>query len=505
MLARVYSGATVGLDGVLITVEIDIPSHGFPGFTIVGLPDKSVDEAKERVRSAIVNSGFKMPETRITVNLAPADIKKVGSGFDLPIALGILVASKIVNPEILKSSLFIGELSLEGELRKIPGAIALTLLAKEKGLENIFLPQENSVEASLIERVKVYSIKNLKELVLFLNKEIEIFPAKVQKPENLKKTDYQILFEHIKGQITAKRACEIAAAGFHNLMFKGPPGTGKTLLSKAFASILPPMEKEEILEVTKIYSVAGLLKDEFIINIRPFRVIHHTISRIGLVGGGSNPTPGEISLAHRGVLFLDEIAEFPRGVLEALRQPMEDGKITVSRAQGTLTFPSRFLLIAAMNPCPCGYLGHPKKSCRCNPGAILKYKKRISGPLIDRIDLYVDVPPVDDLDLISDLPTETSEIIRNRVIKAREKQKLRFKDLDIFTNSEMTSAQIKIYCKLTDDASILLKQAISKLSLSARSYFKTIKIAQTIADLKDEKTISSSSIAEALQFRSNFE
>lgn len=505
MLARVFSGTTVGLDGVLITVEVDIPSRGFPGFTIVGLPDKSVDEAKERVRSAIINSGFSMPETRITVNLAPADIKKIGSGFDLPIALGILVGSKIVNPEILKSSLFIGELSLEGELRKVPGAISLSLLTKEKGLENIFLPYENSVEASLIEGIKVYSIKNLKQLILFLNNEIQLFPEKTKQLENFKKDSYQVLFEHIKGQVVAKRACEIAAAGFHNLIFKGPPGTGKTLLSRAFPSILPPMEKEEILEVTKIYSVAGLLKEEFFINSRPFRAVHQTISRIGLVGGGSNPSPGEISLAHRGVLFLDEIAEFPRGILEALRQPIEDGEITVSRAQGRLTFPSKFLLIAALNPCPCGYLGHPKKPCRCSPGAILKYKKRISGPLLDRIDLYVDVPPVDDLDLVNNLPTETSETIRNRVIKARERQKFRFKGLNIYTNSEMTSAQIREFCKLTNEASTLLKQAITRLSLSARSYFKTIKIAQTIADLKGEETISSSSIAESLQFRSNFE
>jgi len=505
MLAKIFSGTTVGLDGVLIEVEVDIAERGFPGFTIVGLPDKSVDEAKERVRAAIINSSFSMPDTRLTVNLAPADIPKVGSAFDLPIAVGILAASGMIKKEKLKDCLFLGELSLKGDLRKVPGVLPIVLMAKKKRINEIFIPLENVKEASLVEGVNVYGVVNLKDLVLHLNDDIKINPYPYQSMNQILKTDYEYLFEDIKGQATAKRGCEIAAAGFHNILFKGPPGTGKTLLSKAFPSIMPPLEKEEMMEVTKIYSIAGLLNDSYFISQRPFRSPHHTISRIGLVGGGSTPTPGEISLAHRGVLFLDEFPEFPRSVLESLRQPLEDGKVTISRIQGSLTFPSRFLLIAAANPCPCGYLGHPKKPCRCLPGAIIKYKKRLSGPLLDRIDLHIDVPPVEEDELTNEVNLETSEMIRQRVIKARERQKQRFKGLKIYTNSEMSSSEIKKFCQLTKEAVSLLKQAISRLSLSARSYFKTIKIAQTIADLAGKEKIDSVEIAEALQFRSSDE
>jgi len=505
MLAKIFSGTTVGLDGVLIEVEVDIAERGFPGFTIVGLPDKSVDEAKERVRAAIINSSFSMPDTRLTVNLAPADIPKVGSAFDLPIAVGILAASGMIKKEKLKDCLFLGELSLKGDLRKVPGVLPIVLMAKKKRINEIFIPLENVKEASLVEGVNVYGVVNLKDLVLHLNDDIKINPYPYQSMNQILKTDYEYLFEDIKGQATAKRGCEIAAAGFHNILFKGPPGTGKTLLSKAFPSIMPPLEKEEMMEVTKIYSIAGLLTDSYFISQRPFRSPHHTISRIGLVGGGSTPTPGEISLAHRGVLFLDEFPEFPRSVLESLRQPLEDGKVTISRIQGSLTFPSRFLLIAAANPCPCGYLGHPKKPCRCLPGAIIKYKKRLSGPLLDRIDLHIDVPPVEEDELTTEANLETSEMIRQRVIKARERQKQRFKGLKIYTNSEMSSSEVKKFCQLTKEAVSLLKQAISRLSLSARSYFKTIKIAQTIADLAGKEKIDSVEIAEALQFRSSDE
>ncbi|KKQ24477.1 MAG: Mg chelatase, subunit ChlI [Candidatus Roizmanbacteria bacterium GW2011_GWC2_37_13] len=503
MLAKVLSGTTIGLDGVLITVEVDVAERGFPGFTIVGLPDKSVDEAKERVRAAIVNTSFEMPDTRLTINLAPADIHKIGSAFDLPIAIGILAAAGMVKKDQLKKSLFVGELSLEGEVRKVPGVLSISLLARSKKINQIFVPWANVTEAALVDGIEIFPVNALAELILHLNAEILLTQYPHQEQKNHVSYEDNYLFENIKGQATAKRACEIAAAGFHNIIFKGPPGTGKTLLSRAFPSILPDLDKEEILEITKIYSVTGLIKDSQYISQRPFRSPHHTISRIGLVGGGSHPAPGEVSLAHRGVLFLDEFSEFPRTVLEALRQPLEDGIITISRAQGSLTFPCRFLLLAASNPCPCGYLGHPKKSCRCLPGAILKYKKRLSGPLLDRIDLHVDVPPVLEGDLMTDTLSESSEIIRGRVLRARNKQKQRFKNSKIYTNAEMGTSEIKKFCRLSSQALNLLKQAISRLSLSARSYFKTIKIAQTITDLDGKEIIESEAVAEALQFRSH--
>lgn len=506
MLAKIYSGTVIGLDGILIEVEVDVASKGFPGFTIVGLPDKAVGEAKERVRAAINNASFKIPDTRITVNLAPADIPKVGSAFDLPIAVGILLASGMVKKEILLDSLFIGELSLRGDVRKVPGAISIALLAKSKRIKKIFVSKENLNEVVLIDGIEVYPIDNLISLTLHLNEVKLISPIPFKNFTNLiKEEKYDYLFEDIKGQETAKRTLEIAAAGFHNILLKGPPGTGKTLLSRAFPSILPPMEKEEILEVTKIYSVAGLLQNQNFITNRPFRSPHHTTSRIGLVGGGSNPSPGEISLAHRGILFLDEIPEFSRTILESLRQPLEDGFITISRASGTLVFPSRFLLLAASNPCPCGYLGHEKKPCHCLPGTILKYRKRLSGPLLDRIDLHISVPSVSEEKLTSNILSESSQKIRDRVVKAREIQKKRFKGLRIFTNGEMSSADIKKFCRLSPEAIDLLKQAIVKLSLSARSYFKTIKISQTITDLNEKIIIDVSCIAEALQFRSHDE
>jgi magnesium chelatase family protein len=506
MLAKVLSGATIGLDGVLIEVEVDVASQGFPAFNMVGLPGKAVDEAKERVRAAVVNASFEMPDTRITVNLAPADIPKTGSALDLPIAVGILTAAGMIKKESISNSLFLGELSLKGDLRKVPGVVSIALLAKAKKINQLFVPRENIREAALVDGIEVYPVDSLVDLILHLNGEKNIFPYPHQDFLSLIKEEKQdYLFEDVKGQETVKRALEIAAAGFHNLILKGPPGTGKTLLSRAFPSILPSMEKEEILEVTKIYSVAGLLQRSFFIASRPFRSPHHTTSRIGLVGGGSHPGPGEISLAHRGVLFLDELPEFPRSTLEALRQPLEDGFITISRAAGSLTFPSRFLLLAAFNPCPCGYLGHPKKSCRCLPGSILKYKKRLSGPLLDRIDLHVDVAPVEEEKLTTDFLAESSEKVRIRVGAAREVQKKRFQGRKIYTNGEMSSAEVKKFCRLTNESINLLKQAISRLSLSARSYFKTIKISQTIADLNGKEIIDASYVAEALQFRSHDE
>ena len=376
MLAKIYSGTTIGLDGFIIEVEVDVAEKGFPTFTIVGLPGKAVDEAKERVRTAIINASFEMPDSRITVNLAPADIPKAGSSFDLPIAIGILAAAGLIKKENLQDSLFIGELSLEGKIRPVSGVLSIVQGAKQNKLTKVFVPEKNVVEASMVEGITVYAVGNLIDLILHLNGQITLNPQPVFNFESFKKEErIEFDFADIKGQATAKRAFEIAAAGFHNLHLKGPPGVGKTMLSRAFPSILPPLEKEEILEVSKIYSVSGLLHSSSFITHRPFRAPHHTTSRIGLVGGGSQPMPGEISLAHRGVLFLDELPEFPWSTLEALRQPLEDGFITISRAAGSLIFPCRFILLAASNPCPCGFLGHPKKSCRCSPGAILKYKK----------------------------------------------------------------------------------------------------------------------------------
>lgn len=506
MLARINSGTTVGLDGILIEVEVDVANKGFPTFNLVGLPNKAVEEAKDRVRTAIVNTSFEMPDSRITVNLAPAGIPKQGSAFDLPIAIGILTASDLINTELIPSSLFVGELSLEGDVREIPGIISIALMARQYKIKSLFVPRANATEASCVEGITVYPARTMGEVVLHLNGESPITP---QPPINLALQSnhpvYEIDFSDIKGQKQAKRALEVAAAGFHNLHLKGVPGAGKTMLSRAFPSILPAMDPEEIIDVTKIYSITGQMHKKGFIIERPFRTPHHTTSRIGLIGGGSNPIPGEISLAHRGVLFLDEFPEFPRSVLESLRQPLEDGMVTISRAVGSIHFPSRFLLLAASNPCPCGYLGHPKKHCTCFPGLIIRYKKRLSGPLLDRIDLHIDVPPVNQEDLLVQAHAETSEAVRKRVECARGLQRNRLRHTRIKTNGEMSPKDIHAYCTIEDPAQDLLKQAISRFSLSARSYFKIIKVAQTIADLEANKNICLHHIAEALQYRAKQE
>ncbi len=502
MLTKINSGTVIGLNGILIDVEVDVAGRGFPTFTIVGLPNKAIDEAKDRVRTAIVNASYEMPDSRITVNLAPADIPKVGSAFDLPIAAGILAASGYLNADNLKDCLFVGELSLEGKVRAIPGILSIALMAREKKIRNIFVPVENAREAAIIDSLNVFAVATISDLIDHINnkKLIQTHPSTdISHIESI--PDSLSDFSEIRGQQQAKRALEIAASGFHNVHLKGAPGAGKTMLSRSFPSILPVLEKEEILEVSKIYSIAGLLLDRPYVANRPFRAPHHTTSRIGLIGGGSHPSPGEISLAHRGVLFLDEFPEFPRIVLEALRQPLEDGIVTISRAAGSLTFPARFLLLAASNPCPCGYLGHPKKECHCPPGSILKYRKRLSGPLLDRIDMHIHVPPVDEERLIRTEKAEESRAIQSRVTAARERQKSRFAGSRMFANSEMGPAEIKKYCRITDESTNLLKQAISRLSLSARSYFKIIKLSQTIADLAGDDTIQMSCVAEALQYR----
>lgn len=502
MLAKILTGTTLGLDGVLIEVEVDVAGRGFPSFTIVGLPNKAIDEAKDRVRTAIVNASYEMPDSRLTINLAPADIPKEGSSFDLPITVGILAACGYIQSTRMAESLFLGELSLEGQVRQVSGVIAIALMAKQKGIQNIFLPAENAAEAAMIDGLDVYPVKTIGELILHLNENKLIAPIPTQELSlSINKTDSTYDFADIRGQEQAKRALEIAAAGFHNIHLKGVPGAGKTLLARSFAGILPPLHRDEVLEVTSIYSVAGLLGRSSFVCHPPFRSPHHTTSRIGLIGGGTYPQPGEVSLAHRGTLFLDEFPEFPRSVLESLRQPLEDGYVSISRASRHITYPSRFLLLAASNPCPCGFLGHPRKSCECSPGAILRYQKRLSGPLLDRIDLHVTIAPVEEEKLTSGEKAEESRVIRDRVMKARLRQQQRYYNLKTKTNSELSMAEVKNFCQLSTDATTLLKLALTKLSLSARSYFKIIKTSQTIADLANEDIIRQDFIAEALQYR----